>query len=148
MAFTTYRGKIIKHIKKEKVGIIFLFFNRNGLYWKKRREFIYFDKQQGVSPISSMIFIIVLIINFFVPILYCVCRWFMPINILCTFIIGSVLAWILIKVTRAPRHLKGLVLGCCAAGIMASLVMYKQNLGTHDHNACGFFEQETWEICL
>ncbi|KAK9233078.1 hypothetical protein WN943_023327 [Citrus x changshan-huyou] len=50
-----------------------------------------------------------------------VLMWFMPINILCTFIIGSVLAWILIKVTRAPRHLKGLVLGCCAAGNLGNL---------------------------
>lgn len=40
----------------------------------------------------------------------------MPINILITFIIGSALGWILIKVTRAPQHLKGLILGCCAAG--------------------------------
>ena len=40
----------------------------------------------------------------------------MPVNILLTFIIGSVLGWLLIKITRAPTHLHGLVLGCCAAG--------------------------------
>lgn len=45
-----------------------------------------------------------------------VCRWFMPINILITFIIGSILGWIVILVTRAPPHLRGLILGCCAAG--------------------------------
>ncbi|PKI67321.1 hypothetical protein CRG98_012270 [Punica granatum] len=47
--------------------------------------------------------------------------WFMPINILLTFVIGSALGWILIKVTRAPRHLKGLILGCCAAGNLGNL---------------------------
>lgn len=44
------------------------------------------------------------------------CRWFMPINILITFIIGSLLGWILVVITRAPPHLRGLVVGCCAAG--------------------------------
>ncbi|KAG5255367.1 protein PINS [Salix suchowensis] len=38
--------------------------------------------------------------------------WFMPVNILLTFIIGSALAWILIKITRTPPHLQGLVIGC------------------------------------
>ncbi|KAJ4715358.1 Auxin efflux carrier family protein [Melia azedarach] len=47
--------------------------------------------------------------------------WFMPFNILCTFIIGSLMAWILIKITRAPHHLRGLVLGCCCAGNLGNL---------------------------
>lgn len=42
----------------------------------------------------------------------------MPLNVLLTFIIGSLLGWILLKITRAPRDLWGLVLGCCAAGIL------------------------------
>ncbi|CAK9147671.1 unnamed protein product, partial [Ilex paraguariensis] len=42
--------------------------------------------------------------------------WYMPFNVLLTFIIGSALGWILVKITRAPQHLKGLVLGSCAAG--------------------------------
>ncbi|KAF5955860.1 hypothetical protein HYC85_008716 [Camellia sinensis] len=41
--------------------------------------------------------------------------WFMPLNILITFIIGSALGWGVIQITRAPPHLRGLVLGCCAA---------------------------------
>ncbi|KAK4266188.1 hypothetical protein QN277_027148 [Acacia crassicarpa] len=49
--------------------------------------------------------------------------WFMPLNILLTFIIGSVLGWLLLKLTRAPRHLHGLVLGCCAAGKFPSIVI-------------------------
>ncbi|KAL5818890.1 hypothetical protein ACOSQ4_022732 [Xanthoceras sorbifolium] len=47
--------------------------------------------------------------------------WFMPFNILVTHIIGSLLGWILIKITRAPQHLKGLILGCCAAGNLGYL---------------------------
>ncbi|CAD5180895.1 unnamed protein product [Musa acuminata subsp. malaccensis] len=42
--------------------------------------------------------------------------WFMPINILLTFIIGFAFGWVVIQITNAPSHLKGLVLGCCAAG--------------------------------
>ncbi|KAF1871996.1 hypothetical protein Lal_00012215 [Lupinus albus] len=46
--------------------------------------------------------------------------WFMPINILSTFILGSALGWILIKITRPPKHMEGLVLGCCSAGTLLS----------------------------
>ncbi|PSR99475.1 Protein PIN-LIKES like [Actinidia chinensis var. chinensis] len=49
--------------------------------------------------------------------------WFMPINILITFIIGSALGWVVIKVTRAPPHLRGLVLGCCAAGNLGNMLL-------------------------
>ncbi|ESR44766.1 hypothetical protein CICLE_v10003371mg [Citrus x clementina] len=41
--------------------------------------------------------------------------WFMPLNILVTFIVGSALGWIVLKTTKAPYDLWGLVLGCCAA---------------------------------
>ncbi|KDP24916.1 hypothetical protein JCGZ_24294 [Jatropha curcas] len=47
--------------------------------------------------------------------------WFMPVNILVTFIIGSILGWLLIKVTATPQHLRGLILGCCAAGNLGNL---------------------------
>ncbi|KAI3426626.1 uncharacterized protein J3R85_009824 [Psidium guajava] len=47
--------------------------------------------------------------------------WFMPINILITFIIGSALGWILVKATKAPQHVKGLILGCCASGNLGNL---------------------------
>lgn len=47
---------------------------------------------------------------------FLVCRWFMPVNILLTFIIGSALGWILVKITRTPKHLHGLIIGCCSAG--------------------------------
>ncbi|KAF8694859.1 hypothetical protein HU200_037958 [Digitaria exilis] len=41
--------------------------------------------------------------------------WFMPVNILLSSILGLFFGWILIKVTRAPAKLKGLILGCCSA---------------------------------
>ncbi|KAJ9704173.1 hypothetical protein PVL29_005450 [Vitis rotundifolia] len=47
--------------------------------------------------------------------------WFMPFNILITFVIGSALGWLLVKLTRAPQHLRGLVLGSCAAGNLGNL---------------------------
>ncbi|KAJ7944013.1 Auxin efflux carrier family protein [Quillaja saponaria] len=47
--------------------------------------------------------------------------WFMPLNVLATFIIGSALGWILVKVTRPPKHMEGLILGCCAAGNLGNL---------------------------
>ncbi|KAB1225049.1 putative transporter C5D6.04 [Morella rubra] len=49
--------------------------------------------------------------------------WFMPVNVLLTFLIGSVLAWILIKITRAPQHLRSLIIGCCAAGNLGNLLL-------------------------
>ncbi|XP_031115314.1 protein PIN-LIKES 3-like isoform X1 [Ipomoea triloba] len=47
--------------------------------------------------------------------------WFIPVSILITFMVGSALGWILVKITRAPRELHGLVIGCCAAGNMGNL---------------------------
>ncbi|KAH6821332.1 Auxin efflux carrier family protein [Perilla frutescens var. hirtella] len=49
--------------------------------------------------------------------------WFMPFNILITFILGSALGWVVIKLTKAPSHLRGLVIGCCAAGNLGNLLL-------------------------
>ncbi|KAJ9541232.1 hypothetical protein OSB04_027738 [Centaurea solstitialis] len=49
--------------------------------------------------------------------------WFMPVNILLTFIIGSVLAWLLVVITKPPQHLKGLIIGSCAAGNLGNLLL-------------------------
>ncbi|XP_074300075.1 protein PIN-LIKES 1-like [Silene latifolia] len=49
--------------------------------------------------------------------------WFMPVNILLTFIIGSILGWILVKITGSPLNLKGLIIGCCAAGNLGNLLL-------------------------
>ncbi|EXB95102.1 Uncharacterized transporter [Morus notabilis] len=47
--------------------------------------------------------------------------WFMPVNIMSTFVIGSGLGWLVVKITKPPQHLKGLVLGCCSAGNLGNL---------------------------
>ncbi|XP_039120154.1 protein PIN-LIKES 3-like [Dioscorea cayenensis subsp. rotundata] len=49
--------------------------------------------------------------------------WFMPINILLTFLLGSLLGWAVIYLTKTPPRLKGLVLGCCAAGNMGNMLL-------------------------
>ncbi|KAL5710174.1 hypothetical protein ACHQM5_020772 [Ranunculus cassubicifolius] len=49
--------------------------------------------------------------------------WFMPLNILITFVFGSFLGWILIKLTKAPPHLRGLILGCCSAGNLGNMFL-------------------------
>ncbi|OMO62832.1 Auxin efflux carrier [Corchorus capsularis] len=48
--------------------------------------------------------------------------WFMPVNILLTYIIGSALGWIIIKVSKTPEHLRGIVIGCCTAGNLGNLM--------------------------
>ncbi|XLT01017.1 hypothetical protein HN51_050368 [Arachis hypogaea] len=45
----------------------------------------------------------------------------MPVNILITFIIRSILGWILVKITRAPKNLAGLIIGVCSAGNLGNL---------------------------
>ncbi|EOY18969.1 PREDICTED: protein PIN-LIKES 3 isoform X2 [Theobroma cacao] len=52
-----------------------------------------------------------------------VTMWFMPVNIFLTFIIGSALGWILIKITKTPEHLRGMVIGCCSAGNLGNLLL-------------------------
>ncbi|XP_021759402.1 protein PIN-LIKES 3-like [Chenopodium quinoa] len=42
----------------------------------------------------------------------------MPINILVAFILGAILGWLLVKISRPPKHLKGLIIGACSAGNM------------------------------
>ncbi|KAJ1415397.1 Membrane transport protein [Sesbania bispinosa] len=50
--------------------------------------------------------------------------WFMPLNVLLTFIIGTALGILFVKITRVPHHLQGLVLGCCAAGRLGSVYIW------------------------
>ncbi|KAD7479066.1 hypothetical protein E3N88_02202 [Mikania micrantha] len=49
--------------------------------------------------------------------------WFMPVNILLTFIIGSVLGWVLILIAKPSQHLRGLVLGTCSAGNLGNMLL-------------------------
>ncbi|GLT35301.1 hypothetical protein SLA2020_097680 [Shorea laevis] len=49
--------------------------------------------------------------------------WFMPFNVLITFVVGSVLGWIVIQCTRPPSHLRGLIVGCCAGGNLGNMLL-------------------------
>ncbi|PRQ19632.1 putative membrane transport protein [Rosa chinensis] len=49
--------------------------------------------------------------------------WFMPVNVGMTFIVGSIFGWILILLTRTPRRLRGLTVGCCAAGNLGNMLL-------------------------
>ncbi|KAH0974518.1 hypothetical protein GBA52_016417 [Prunus armeniaca] len=49
--------------------------------------------------------------------------WFMPVNILITFIVGSILGWILLLLTRPPAYLRGIVVGCCAGGNLGFMLL-------------------------
>lgn len=49
--------------------------------------------------------------------------WFMPVNILLAFTFGLFFGWIVVKVTRAPAKLKGLILGCCSAGNLGNIFL-------------------------
>ena len=43
-------------------------------------------------------------------------RWFMPVNIGITFLVGGILGWIVVKILRPPKHLEGLVIASTSAG--------------------------------
>ncbi|KAL6844772.1 hypothetical protein ACP4OV_025431 [Aristida adscensionis] len=49
--------------------------------------------------------------------------WFMPLNILLTFIFGLIFGWIVIQVTRPPAKLRGLILGCCSSGNVGNIFL-------------------------
>ncbi|KAK8999308.1 hypothetical protein V6N11_070483 [Hibiscus sabdariffa] len=48
--------------------------------------------------------------------------WFLLVNVLISCIIGSVLGWILVKITKPPRHLWGLVISCCSAANLGNML--------------------------
>ncbi|XP_074278652.1 protein PIN-LIKES 3-like isoform X1 [Silene latifolia] len=47
--------------------------------------------------------------------------WFMPINIMLTYVIGSGLGWVIAKITRTPKHITGLVVSSCSSGNLGVL---------------------------
>ncbi|KAI6671622.1 hypothetical protein NL676_006507 [Syzygium grande] len=50
-----------------------------------------------------------------------VARWFMPINIGISFLVGGVLGWILVKVLKPMSHLEGLTIAACSTGNLGNL---------------------------
>ncbi|MBA0876850.1 hypothetical protein Goshw_013231, partial [Gossypium schwendimanii] len=49
--------------------------------------------------------------------------WFLPVNVLITCVIGSILGWILVIVTKPPRHLWGLVISCTSAANLGNMLL-------------------------
>uniref|UniRef100_A0A803KWC2 Uncharacterized protein n=1 Tax=Chenopodium quinoa TaxID=63459 RepID=A0A803KWC2_CHEQI len=47
--------------------------------------------------------------------------WFMLVNILLTFVLGSAMGWVLAKFTKASKHVKGLILASCSAGNLGNM---------------------------
>ncbi|CAA7013537.1 unnamed protein product [Microthlaspi erraticum] len=47
--------------------------------------------------------------------------WFMPVNVLLTFLIGSLLGLVVVVITKPPSHLRGLIISCCAAGNLGNM---------------------------
>ncbi|XVE75446.1 hypothetical protein DITRI_Ditri12bG0094400 [Diplodiscus trichospermus] len=50
-------------------------------------------------------------------------RWFFPVNVFISCIIGAVLGWILASITRTPRHLWGTVIACCSAASLGNILL-------------------------
>ncbi|TYI62387.1 hypothetical protein E1A91_D10G239900v1 [Gossypium mustelinum] len=49
--------------------------------------------------------------------------WFLPVNVLITCVIGSILGWVLVIVTKPPRHLWGLVISCTSAANLGNMLL-------------------------
>ncbi|XP_056695269.1 protein PIN-LIKES 3 [Spinacia oleracea] len=47
--------------------------------------------------------------------------WFMLVNVLLTFLLGSAMGWILAKLTKPPKHVKGLILASCSSGNLGNM---------------------------
>jgi auxin efflux carrier family protein len=47
-------------------------------------------------------------------------RWFMPVNIAITFMVGSILGWIACNILKPPQHFRGLIISFCSAGWVSS----------------------------
>lgn len=52
------------------------------------------------------------------------CRWFMPVNIGLTFLIGGILGWIIVKLLKPNMKVKGLIIASCSSGNLASKLWY------------------------
>nr|GMC76855.1 protein PIN-LIKES 7-like [Ipomoea batatas]GMD12680.1 protein PIN-LIKES 7-like [Ipomoea batatas] len=47
--------------------------------------------------------------------------WFMPVNIGLTFLVGSILGWIAVKLLKPKPYLEGIIIAACAAGNLGNL---------------------------
>uniref|UniRef100_A0A0D6R174 Auxin efflux carrier component n=1 Tax=Araucaria cunninghamii TaxID=56994 RepID=A0A0D6R174_ARACU len=49
--------------------------------------------------------------------------WYMPVNIFLTFLFGASLGWIIVKITKPPEHLNGIIVANCCAGNLGNLLL-------------------------
>eukprot|EP00253_Pinus_taeda_P030513 PITA_30513 len=49
--------------------------------------------------------------------------WSMPFNVFLTFFIGAILGWIIVKITKPPEYLNGIVVANCCGGNMGNLLI-------------------------
>lgn len=49
--------------------------------------------------------------------------WSMPVNIFLTYLFGAILGWMVVKITKPPEYLKGIVVANCCAGNMGNLLV-------------------------
>ncbi|GAB2282906.1 hypothetical protein Dimus_017441 [Dionaea muscipula] len=49
--------------------------------------------------------------------------WFMPVNVGLTFVFGTILGWIAVKLLRPEPELEGLVIAACSSGNLGNLVL-------------------------
>jgi len=49
--------------------------------------------------------------------------WSMPFNVFLTFFFGAILGWIIVKITKPPEYLNGIVVANCCAGNMGNLLI-------------------------
>uniref|UniRef100_A0A0C9S886 TSA: Wollemia nobilis Ref_Wollemi_Transcript_12104_1592 transcribed RNA sequence n=1 Tax=Wollemia nobilis TaxID=56998 RepID=A0A0C9S886_9CONI len=49
--------------------------------------------------------------------------WYMPFNIFLTVLFGASLGWIIVKITKPPEHLNGIIVANCCAGNLGNLLL-------------------------
>jgi len=49
--------------------------------------------------------------------------WSMPFNVFLTYLFGAILGWMVVKLTKPPEYLKGIVVANCCAGNMGNLLV-------------------------
>ncbi|CAN6174809.1 unnamed protein product [Urochloa humidicola] len=93
---TDFAGLLSKEARKHLNNIVFYVFNPSLVA-------IYLAKTITIESLAKL--------------------WFMPVNILLAFTFGLFFGWIVLKVTRPPAKLKGLILGCCSAGNLGNIFL-------------------------
>lgn len=60
--------------------------------------------------------------------------WFMPVNVMISFLIGGSLAWIMLKIVRVEPHLENLIIATCSAGNVGNMLLIIVPAICHEDN--------------